>query len=175
MQLEAFGSSTNVREALNYLLNVAQFDGFVSNDPDNPSASPEDVVNALSEMFTSVISSLYTAAGYDVNEVSPGVFNFGDSLGSSSVISISLSNAFTTFIENADNNAILQTIFENTDGSYYTDADGNQIPFSFTAAGLQALAGATYGAQAGSGASLYQTPEWNEAYQDIAQARRSRS
>ena len=52
----------------------------------------------------------------------------------------------------------------------FLDADGNQVPFSFTAAGLQALAGATYGAQAGSGASIYQTEEWNEAYQDIAQA-----
>ena len=69
-----------------------------------------------------------------------------------------------------NDNSVFGNLFENTDGSYYTDADGNQIPFSFTAAGLQALAGATYGAQAGSGASLYQTEEWNEAYQDIAQA-----
>jgi len=67
-------------------------------------------------------------------------------------------------------NSVLGTLFENTDGSYYVDADGNEIPFSFTAAGLQALAGATYGAQAGSGASLYQTAAWNEAYQDIAQS-----
>ena len=66
--------------------------------------------------------------------------------------------------------SVLADLFEGTDGTYFLDADGNQVPFSFTAAGLQALAGATYGPQAGSGASIYATEEWNEAYQDIAQA-----
>lgn len=137
-----FGNSTNTREALNYLLDVAGFDGFISSDPDAPSsATPEQVVEILSGMFTSVIASLFAGGGLETPETSPGFLDLG-ALGDSynGVLIQTLGQSFTTYIENGDNNAVLQTLFENTDGSYYVDADGNEIPFSFTAAGLQALA-----------------------------------
>ncbi len=163
---EMFGGSTNVREALNYLLDeVLGLDVEIIADSPN-SATPEQVADALSGMVTSVVLSLYTTLGVGVTEVSPGVIDLGDLSNSlNQVLSSSLQEAFVTFIENADNNAILQTLFENTDGSYYVDADGNEIPFSFTAAGLQALTGSL-----GNQNNFYYFNNYPEALEDLQDA-----
>ena len=141
----------------------------VFNDAEAVAAMAQELAPYLDGVWGGVLTNVFgwTSVSPGVYQGTAGSLGIGETGGALGNTTGSL-NTYT--FGQGELDGIFDVLFENTDGSYYVDADGNEIPFSFTAAGLQALMGATSGSQAGSGASLYATEEWNEAYQDIAQA-----